>query len=311
MTWLYYTSYTGFWRADVLSNGLFWQTVRNDLLAALLQPASYFVKANSIGIPVLALALMVVLSMIALRGGVRLVSVGGWQPIHIALGFYLLPVLVWDYAVMDRFLLPFLPLICAGIFWEVRQVVTQVRSAAAEKSRHRVAIPAAFLCLSGAVLLWAAGVSWFKEFRTIARDSDSRAELLVEKREAYSWLKENSPQEAKVLAYEDASLFLYSARKAVRPVIFSPAGADRPEILKRDLSCMISSAQPVGAEYWLVSDDDFGYEWEPANSRGREREREMEVKLHPLFRSRQGSVRIYQLDANGEAVRQEFVREEN
>lgn len=303
MTWLYYTSYTGFWRADVLSNGLFWQTVRNDLLAAVFQPASYLVKMNSIGIPVLAVALMVVLSMIALRGGVRLVSAGGWQPIHIALGFYLLPVLVWDYAVMDRFLLPFLPLICAGISWEVRQVVTQVRSAAAGKQPLGVAIAAVFFCVCGAALLWAAGVSWFAQFRTIARDSDSRAELLVEKREAYNWLKENSQQEAKVLAYEDASLFLYSVRKAIRPVIFSPAGANRPEILKRDLSCVISSAQPTGAEYWLVSDDDFGYEWEPANSRGREREKEMEVKLHPLFRSRQGGVRIYKLNANDAAVR--------
>lgn len=302
MTWLYYTSYSGFWRADVLSHGIFWQTVRNDMVAALLQPATYFVKATYVGAAVLGLVFVVTLTVIAFRGGYRLASSGRWQPIHVALGFYLFPILVWDYGVMDRFLLPFLPLILAGIWREVEQVLSMVRSAPRGRSRIEVALVASFFCAAGVALLWGMGTSWLGEMRVLAKDSKSRAALLVEKREAYTWLKESSSSEARALAYEDASLFLYAERQAIRPIIFSVAGANRPDILNSELACITSSAERVHARYWLVSDDDFGYEWEPANSSGRAKEREMERVLHPVFRSKQGSVRIYQLNSNGQPV---------
>jgi 4-amino-4-deoxy-L-arabinose transferase-like glycosyltransferase len=302
MTWLYYTSYAGFWRADVLSHGVFWQTVRNDFLAALVQPASYFVKASYLRAPVFALVLFVILSVIAIRGGARLVSSARWQPIHIALGFYLLPILAWNYGVMDRFLLPFLPLIFAGVWSEFQHVVFQVRSAPRGKGRAEVAIVACFFCIAGAALLYGMGSSWSGEIRDIASESESRAALLVEKREAYSWLKENSSPDARVLAYEDASLFLYSGRQAIRPVIFSAAGVNRPDVLNSELACITSSAQAIHAKYWVVSDDDFGSEWEPAKSRARAREQEIEQGLNPLFRSGQGRVRVYKLDSMGQPV---------
>ena len=302
MTWLYYTSYAGFWKADVLSHGVFWQTVRNDILAVLVQPATYFVKATYLAAPVFALVLFVILSVIAFRGGLRLLSSVGWQPIHFTLAFYLLPILVWNYGVMDRFLLPFFPLILAGMWWEVQQVVSQVRSASSGKGRAEMVIVACFFGIAGAALLVGIGASWSGEIRAIARESESRAAVLVEKREAYAWLGENSSRDAVSIAYEDASMFLYSERQAIRPVIFSPAGVNRPDVLNTELAYLTSSAEPTHAKYWLVSDDDFASEWEPAKSRAKEREREMERTLNPIFRSAQGKVRIYKLDANGQPV---------
>jgi len=300
MTWLYYTSYAGFWRADVLSHGVFWQTVKDDILAALVQPATYFVKATYLGTPVFALVLFVILSVIAFRGGVRLVSSAGWQPIHIALGLYLLPILVWNYGVMDRFLLPFLPLIFAGLWSEVQHVVSQVRSAYGGKGRAEVVTVACFFGVAGAALLVGVGASWSGEYRGIMRESESRAALLVEKREAYAWLEKNSSRDALSIAYEDASMFLYSERQAIRPVIFSTAGVKRPDVLNSELACITSSAEAIHAKYWLVSDDDFESEWEAARLRAKEKEREMERRLNPIFRSGQDKVRIYKLDANGQ-----------
>ena len=164
MTWLYYTSYAGFWRADVLSHGVFWQTVRDDILAVLVQPASYFVKPAYIRAPVLALVLFVMMTVMTFRGGVRLASSMGWQPIHIALGFYLLPILMWNYGVMDRFLLPFLPLIFAGMWWEAQQVVHRVRSASGGKRRAEAAIVACFFGIAGVALLAGIGASWSGRF---------------------------------------------------------------------------------------------------------------------------------------------------
>jgi 4-amino-4-deoxy-L-arabinose transferase-like glycosyltransferase len=298
-TWLYYTSYAGFWRADVLSHGVFWQTVRDDVLAALVQPAVYLVKPAYIAAPVLALVLFVILSVVAFRGGVRLLSSGGWLPIHIALAFYLLPILMWNYGVMDRFLLPFLPLIFAGIWWEVRHLVSQVRSASGGKRRAEMAVVACFFGIAAIAMLAGIGASWSREIRAIAKESESRAALLVEKREAYAWLRKNSSQDAVSIAYEDASLFLYSGRQAIRPVIFSTAGVKRPDVLNSELACILSNANIVHAKYWLVSDDDFDSEWEAAKLRAKAKEQEMERSLSPVFRSGQDKVRIYELDENG------------
>jgi hypothetical protein len=302
MTWLYYTSYAGFWRADVVSHGVFWQTVQGNILAALVQPATYFVNASYVAAPVFALVLFVMLSVIVFRGGFRLVSSAGWQPIHIALAFYLLPILAWNYGVMDRFLLPFLPLILAGMWWEAQQVVSQLRRASGGKGRGEAAIVACFFGMVGVALLAGVGASWKGETRAIAEKSESRAALLVEKREAYAWLEKNSFPDAVSIAYEDASMFLYSGKQAIRPVIFSTAGVKRPEVLNAEVACLTSSAGAVHAKFWLVSDDDFDSEWEAAKLAAKQKERELQRSLSPVFQSGQGKVRIYKLDANGQPV---------
>jgi hypothetical protein len=296
MTWLYYTSYAGFWKADVLSYDVFWRTVASNLRSILLQPGVYFLKGAYTRPAVVALVLVLALSAIAIRGVARLADFAAWQPIHLALGFSLLPMLVWDYAIMDRFLIPFLPLLCAAIWIEVRQIISLIRRTPSRENRVGQRIAAGFFCLAAAALVSSIGVSWQGEINGLAKLSESRAALHNEKHEAYDWLKGNTSPDARILAYEDASAFLYSGRQGLRPVIFSASGVYRPDVLNLELACITSSAEPVGASYWVVSDDDFGYEWEPASSRAREKEREMERTLRPLFRSKRGGVRIYQLN---------------
>jgi 4-amino-4-deoxy-L-arabinose transferase-like glycosyltransferase len=297
MTWLYYTSYTGFWRADVLSHGVFWQLAGSNLRSVLVQPGMYFVKATYVHPAVLALVLLLAVTAIAICGILRLADLARWQPIHFALGFSLLPMLLWDYSIADRFMIPFLPLIAAAIWTEIRQIVSQVRHTPGSKSsKSERAVAAGFLAISGAILLCGAGVSWWGEVNALAKTSDSRGALLLEKRAAYGWLKENTTANSRVLAYEDASSFLYSGRLSLRPVIFSAAGVYRPELLDSELACINSNAVPIGANYWISSDDDFVSEWEPASTRARNRESEMERKYQMLFRSDHGGVRIYKLD---------------
>jgi 4-amino-4-deoxy-L-arabinose transferase-like glycosyltransferase len=299
--WLYYTSYAGFWKADVLSHGVFWQTVASNLRSVVLQPGMYFVKLTFIRPTVLALVLLLALSAVAIRGVFRLAESAGWQPIHFALGFSILPIMIWDYSVMDRFLIPFFPLLCAAICIEVRQIVLQIRNSPARKGNGvERKLAAVFLSAAGAVLLWGVEVSWRGEIGSIKKIGESRGALLEEKRAAYAWLEKKTASNSRILAYEDASAFLYSGRQGLRPVIFSAAGVYRPDVLSSELACIVSSARPVGANYWVVSDDDFASEWEPASSRALEKEREMERTLGAIFRSEHGGVRIYKLDAEEE-----------
>jgi len=298
--WLYYSSYAGFWKADVLGHGVFWQTVGSNLRSTLLQPGMYFVKLSFVRPVVLAVVLLLALSAVAIRGVFRLADSAGWQPIHFALGLSILPILIWDYSVMDRFLIPFFPLLCAAICIEVRQIVSQVRHSRVRKGGVETKLATVFLCVAGSVLLWGIGISWWGEIGSIKKISGSRAVLLEEKRAAYDWLERKTAANSRILAYEDGSAFLYSGRQGLRPVIFSASGVYRPDVLRSELACIISSAKPAGANYWVVSDDDFASEWEPASSRGPEKEREMERTLRPLFRSEHGGVRIYKLDKDGE-----------
>jgi 4-amino-4-deoxy-L-arabinose transferase-like glycosyltransferase len=303
MTWLYYTSYGGYWKSDILANHVSWEVLKNGIWNALIQPASYFVDFAGMRPALLAVVLLVFLSAVAIRGLARQVQVGGWQPMHFAMGFYLVPLLVWDYANFERFLIPFLPLIAAGMWVEGQHLVYQVRSSTNRKNGTEEKVAAFFFCLIGCALLFGTTYSWWRGTALLARNSQFRSELLNEKRQAYAWLRNNSSPDAKVLAYEDASSFLYSGRQTLRPTIFSPAGYYRPEILDAEISCITSSAKPIGATFWLVADDDFRVEWEPAYSRARSKEREIEVSLRPLFRTTQGRVRIYKLNLDDQSSR--------
>jgi hypothetical protein len=295
MTWLYYTSYTGYWRADTLSHHVFWENLRNGLVTCFLQPAGYFIDLSFVRPAQLAVFLLVLLSAILIRGLFRQARLGGLQPVHLALACYLPPVLIWNYVDPKRFLIPFLPLICAVFAIEALSVVAQVRASLGKSDGAESKVAVAFFCALGLALLLGSGASLWHNSRSLQRRGDARAELLVEKRQAYAWLGSNTRLDARVLAYEDASLYLYTARQAMRPTIFSPAGTIRPNILKTELACIVSSAKPINAAYWLVSDDDFGVESESVNSMGRAAELQREASLKPIFQSQLGRVRIYQL----------------
>jgi 4-amino-4-deoxy-L-arabinose transferase-like glycosyltransferase len=296
MTWLYYTSYTDYWKADVVENHVVWPILKNGIWATLSQPGSYFVDPTGVKPAIIAVVLLVFLSAIAIRGLFRQMQVGGAQPVHYALLFCVLPVMVWDYAPVERFLIPFLPLIVAGTWIEAQHLISMVRTAIRKQSGAEATFAAVFFCLLACALLVGGVVSWAKGSYALLRDSRLRGALLEEKSQAYAWLRQNAQPRARVLAYEDASVFLSTGRQAIRPIIFSPAGYYRPEILDTEISCLMASSQPTKASYWVVSEDDFSVEWEPAHSRAHAQEKELEVKLKPLFRSSRGNVRIYGLE---------------
>jgi hypothetical protein len=296
MTWLYYTSYTNYWKADALSNHVFWPILKNGLWQTLTQPGSYFVDPTGFRPALLAVLLLVFLSGVAIRGLFRQMQSGGLQPIHLVLGLYLLPVIVWDYANPQRFLIPFLPLLAAGMLVEVRHLALQVVNTIRTQDRTDTRIAAFFFCAVGSALFLGGVVSWQKGATILAKNSRLRASLLGEKRQGYAWIRQNTMPTARIVAYEDASLFLYADRQAMRPIIFSPAGYYRPEILDSELACLVSSTKPIEPRYWLVADDDFAVEWEPAKSRGKSAEQALESSLRPVFRSAEGHVQIYELD---------------
>lgn len=298
MTWLYYTSYARYWSSDVLAHHVLGPVLQNGVWGAFSQPGSYFVDGAGMHPAVLAVVALVFTSAVVIRGIARQTQTSGWRPVHLALGLYLLPLLVWDYANFERFLFPFLPLFAAGMWIEVVHLATNVTREVRTKPGISTNIVAGFFCLAGFALLLGAVLSWAQDIKTVYATSSIRGDLLQQKKEAYRWLRENAPQDARIMAYEDASLFLYTSRHAIRPITFSPAGYYKSSVLESELVCLSSSAKPFRATYWLIADDDFSVEWEPANSRARAMQKEMEQLAQPLFRSSRGAVRLYRLDSS-------------
>jgi hypothetical protein len=217
----------------------------------------------------------------------------GWHPVHFALALYLFPVLIWDYPSPERFLIPFLPLIGAGMWLECSKMARE-----GYVSLHRQATvkewSAAGVCiLVTAAVALLAGVSWWRGMGAIVDASNNRAAVLTDKREAYKWLRDNSLSEEKIVAYEQASAYLYTGLQGLPTTVLSQAGKDRPDILKSELSCLLSTAEPIGARYWVAADDDFKLEWDSATVQEKAIEARMESSLQPVFRSHSGHVRIY------------------
>jgi hypothetical protein len=302
--WLYYLDYLGFWKADVLRNQVFWQMLKQNLVLLVLQPGSYFVEPAYVRPVILAVVPAAILSVAAWRALLWQVQEVRWQPARWALAFYLAPLLLWDYPLMSRFLIPFLPLLVACVWLEAKRLSVRIMGSLRVGELGEERLAAIFLGVTVAALVLATGRSVWVGRTQISQQSRERAAIGGEKRQAYQWLRENSSTDSPAVAYEDASLYLYSGLQAMRPVIFAPSGLFRPALLDTELACLTESALRLHARYWIIADDDFGWEWEPATSRGRGREKAYEEVLPLAFRSSSGRIRIYQLQPlqTGKAV---------
>ena len=143
----------------------------------------------------------------------------------------------------------------------------------------------------GVLLNYLGGIRKF-----IEQQSQQRGALLVEKREAYDWISNHTPADARIIAYEDAVMYLYTWRQALRPIAFSTAAYYEPERLHVTIDHIADVARAIDANCWIVSDDDFELEWREAASQARNRVHELEKVLPLLFKSQNGHVRIYGLD---------------
>jgi 4-amino-4-deoxy-L-arabinose transferase-like glycosyltransferase len=294
-TWLSYTSYVGFFKIVSTHKGIFWPIFKQNTLLLLLQPGIYFADPRFIHPSDLGTVFTCLLSAIVFFGLLHLGRKTGWQPIHFSLALYIVPLLFWSYPVVERCLLPFLPLFAAGIWAEWRRLAIQIwQSLGSNQFRtERWALG----LLSLVLVIFAAGIGLAQKRNSdvISQESLKRGLLLSEKHEVYSWLKTNTPPGSRAVAYEDVNLFLFSGRQALRPITFSPAGLYDPSFLKNDVACITSGAQGIQATYWVMSDDDFSIEWTDATSAGLARESQLGDSLPEVFRSKSGRVRVYGL----------------
>ena len=261
-TVLFYTSYLGFWKFSVPDLATLQAMVSFNFAELLKQPAmlSFLLPAQAFS-PMLLQMLAVALSFVVVKGVVGQVRAHGWHAAHGALGFTIPFVLVWNYTLMDRFMLPFLPIFLAGAYREVEWVLRATGEVIRSGGRRTERLVSVIMAL-GVFSLSVYTIShlvWFDP-AAAARGRQHRESLATRKQEAYQWIRSHTARTDRFIAYEDAVLFLYTGRQALRPIAFSTAAFYRQDkgILDQDLDRLADTARAVSARYWVVAPDDFG-----------------------------------------------------
>lgn len=294
--WIYYSSYQGFWKLCVLDAHLLCATVRHSAIIILRSPSEYFLAPLLTRNSILGVSLMLLTALGTLAGMVRQSRNDRYKSIYWVFPFYVALVLVWNYPNTGRFFLLLLPLFAGALWVEARHFLT-VSYTTMKNSPDRSQKILAGICGFG-IVAFACGIGINYAYggrRVLVELSRERSSLLGEKREAYRWLSCCTSPDDVVIAYEDASLYLYSGRQAMRPVVFRTSGEYDPVQLQVSLAHMTDVAHAIGARYWLIADDDFSMEWEPATSLGRAREVELAKDLPLAFQSHNGRIRIYRI----------------
>ncbi|HEV2386402.1 MAG TPA: hypothetical protein VGS20_04010 [Candidatus Acidoferrales bacterium] len=309
-TLAFYTSYVGQWRQFVPD----WATQRSVLLknsvGVLEDPGIYLLSPLGNRNALVSVAGGSVASLAAWAGMAARWRRGGWKAIHGMFLFYLLTILPWPFP-PHRFFLPFAPLALGGLAAMTRDVAAQVgrefRGAAPPakrvalrqaqgRERSRTAAAALGLLIFGVGAMAAVNCGYAAP-RQLAAVMAARRAALAEQRQAYAWIRNQTPARARFIAYDDVLLYLYTGRQAVRPIAVSSASAYRDDaaMARREAERLGDVARQVDAEYWTVSDVDFGVELDPGRTIFRGREKQMVAHLREVFRSDRGGVRIYEL----------------
>jgi hypothetical protein len=296
-TWLYYTNYAGFRKLVFMNMHAFWPMTLSQFLYFCSDVPGYFTSPLMLASGGLALVSTVVGLWIIIAGFARSVRKSGWQVIHISVILYVALFLTWDYPDWSRFLLPFLPLL-AGIFWLEGKRITkrcwsELRTGCRRGDTLLAAGGLASMLALGLVVCWNFAGGDREWLRNTSRE---RQALLPEKWEAYEWLKGHSAKDARVVANEDAVLYLYSGRQAMEPIVFLPSGSFDPSQREWDLEHITDTARAIRAEYWFAASDDGAQSSKSGRAAITTRLGQVESVLPELFRSSEGHVRIYGLD---------------
>jgi hypothetical protein len=287
----YYTSYTQFqWKMGIPSFSAFVQLVRSNLFVLMLSPG--LIAVGTFG--KMAGVCAMLLSFPMWIGLVRRSRHPEWKPITATMLFYGLIILVWPYPQPERFLLPFISFLLAGLWCEAHRIsagiMTWLHSGALMIERVFAALLAcAFLCLVS-MAMWNALV---RDPRARQSGAAAQARILKEREQAYQWIREHTKREDRVAAWKDVVLFLYTGRQSLRPIAVLPPASymDDMKSVERDLKHICDTPRHAGARYWVTTTDDFNLE--PHRDRLVARMAEVGQVLPVVFQSSDHSVQIH------------------
>jgi hypothetical protein len=287
----YYTNYMQFqWQMGVPTIGAFLSMVKLNLLQILASPGWIFAGP----LPQWAMPLVAVLSVPAWLGIVRQVRREEWQPIWIVALCYCAILMVWPYPQPERYLLAFIPLFFAGLWFEM------FRLGALLLANLRREAPLPQRMLAGGLATILIGVLAFDAWNVLVRDprqlrlaAESQFRALEERKQAYQWLREHTAPGDRIATYDDVVMYLYTGRQGIRPIVFLPANGYMSDTKseEQDLAHIADAPRHIGARYWLTTSDD--YDTEVDKERIEARMAEIKTVLPLVYKSRENTAQVY------------------
>ena len=304
-TWAYYHSYREAWRLSIPNMDALRAMLSENLRDLLTTPSSLVLFPPLGGEGSYAGVLLSVTLTFGIAAGVlRLGRDGGWGAIHFIFPLYAAAAMLWNYAIMDRFLLLFLPVFYAGAWREATHLAGMVRRSLEPRRplADRVVAVALGLALAG-VAGWSAR-HYLGGLRPQLRSLGSqRAALLEEKKQAYDWVRRHTDAAERFVACEDAALYLYTGRQALWPMAFTTGAFYLRDgaMVAGQVNHFEDVARHIGARYWLSAEGDYWLEGrDPAVAA---KLAQWGVRFPVLFRSSGGRVRIHDLSSLRELSR--------
>jgi hypothetical protein len=287
----YYTSYTQFqWKMGIPSLGALIHLIRLNLFVLLASPGT--IVFGTFGAIWNFTATL--LSFPMWIGVLRQWRHSEWKPVLLSLVFYFSVISVWPYPQPERFLLPFLPVLIAGLWMEARRigagVLTRLRFGTRTCQRMGSAV---VVIIAGVLLAVGAWNCLVRDPRAYQLSAAALADGLQEREQAYRWIQEHTKPDDRVAAWKDAVLFLSTGRQSLRPVAPLPQDfyLDDANSEKQDLAHLCDAPRHAGVRYWMTTTEDFNLE--PHREALLARMKEVSAALPVVFRSAQGDVEIH------------------
>lgn len=295
-TLLYDTSYLKMWRLCVPNLHVFWAMLWGNLQQFVLTPATYFLSPTlNTGHSWAANSLGAFVALFSLVGLIRQAREHEWKPIHFIFAFYLAITLLWNYPIMYRFMLLFLPFFLAGLCIEGKRlgslILAKLRSTDPVAERVLAGTAAAGITTVIGLMAWNCVGGYRPQLKSI---SAQHREVTQQTLPLYAWIREHTPPETVIVAVEDANLYLYTRRQSVAPIDFSTAYiyTSDSRVLEHDLDHITDTAVALGACYWLTSQNDFEMLDFPT-SEAQDRVAQLTAGLPLAWRSEDGRTRLY------------------
>lgn len=291
----YYSSYACEWKTHLPTFSAVLRTIGLNLRLVAQAPGALLLQPLVGGSSVLSLVMVVVLSAAVYVGIVRLGRRGGWRPLHMIFPLYVLAFLAYPYD-PGRFLLPFTPFFFAGLWLEARHFGRLVTGRLKQGCGWDQRLAAGILAIGGAVLGSVIAFNLgYKMPQKIHNLGVEHRVVLADEKGAFAWLEQHSAPSARVIAYEDSLVYLYTGRSAIRPIFTISKGfyLTDPRIIRRDAGRLADVARHIHASYWMSTPYDYPLQTMADQKLLLARQAELLALAPVVYRSADGNITLY------------------
>jgi hypothetical protein len=269
--------------------------ILTNLKSVIQQPGLYLLSPMVASGKLWSLVLVALTSIASYFGIVRYVRKAGWQPYPITFLLYLLVIVPWPYT-PGRFLVSFLPLFFAGLWVEGQHFVRMAREHLRPAHTLSERVTAGAMAVVAGGLTAAILVNYIYAIPATVKGLAARdAALLVDRRGAYRWIRQHAAPDARIIAYQDGLLYLYTGRRSILPItrLTQAFYLRDPSYAEHDAAHLADVARHIDASFWLASRQDYVLDGKLDFTILSRRQNELLAKAPVVYRSADGNVTLY------------------